>query len=269
MNISNNHAAYPTVLVLAGLDPSGGAGLAADFGAISSMGAHMLPVATCLTVQDTHDVHKVFPVDSDILQQQLDVLVADMPITTIKIGLLCASETIKLVSNFLQTHPDIPVILDPIIRAGGGKTLLDTSLVADCRNLLAHVDLVTPNHYEALLLANTDSIEDAIAVLLNTGVEHILLTGTDSAHEKSETVVHQYFNHAGEHETYNWPKLLGSYHGSGCTLAAAIAALIANGLDAKTAIAEAQQYTWDTLANALRLTDGQAIPNRFYWSHDS
>lgn len=269
MSKSDNIPSCPAVLLLAGLDPTGGAGLAADIGALSSMGTHALPVATCLTVQDTHNVQRTEAVDSGLLKQQLEVLSMDIPITTIKIGLLCASDTIHIIKDFLTTHKDIPVVFDPVIRAGGGNDMLDINTVTACKEILKNTTLLTPNQHEAFTLANTDKIDDAADFIISEGVKHLLITGTDIASEDDKNIVHHYFNYEGEKECYSWPRLLGHYHGSGCTLSSAIAGLIAKGLDAKTAIEEAQQYTWDTLANALRLSDGQLIPNRFYWSHDS
>ncbi|MEW5973227.1 MAG: hydroxymethylpyrimidine/phosphomethylpyrimidine kinase [Pseudomonadota bacterium] len=254
----------PVVLVFAGLDPTGGAGLSADIEAIISQGCHAAPIATALTVQDTRDVIRVGQVDALLVVEQARALLEDVPVAAIKLGMLGSAAMVEAVHTILRDYPQIPVVLDPVLRAGGGTELADEELIEAMRELLIpQATVLTPNSEEARRLApDADNLHACALSLLEQGSEYVLITGT---HEPTPEVENLLFGGHRLLETFSWPRLPESYHGSGCTLASAIAGLLAQGHEPMTAIHQAQDYTWQTLEQAYRLGRGQMIPNRLFW----
>jgi hydroxymethylpyrimidine/phosphomethylpyrimidine kinase len=255
----------PVVMCFSGLDSTGGAGLQADIEAIASMGCHAAPVVTALTVQDTQRVIDYTPVDATVLIAQARAVLEDMPIAAIKIGMLGDVRLIEVLHTLLTDYPDIPVVLDPVLAGGGGGSLSTPEIInAISQLLLPQVTVLTPNSIEARKLApEGDTVEACGQELLDKGCEFVLLTGT---HEEAEHVENRLFGNRRLLETFTWERLPHSYHGSGCTLAAAIAGLLAQGLEPFTAIHEAQEYTWEALRHGYRVGMGQLLPNRLFWA---
>jgi hydroxymethylpyrimidine/phosphomethylpyrimidine kinase len=253
-------------MTFSGHDPSGGAGTQADIEVLSSMGCHAVPVVTALTVQDTHNVIAVEPVAPRLIIEQARAVLADVDIAAFKIGLLGSCEAAQVLHTLLADYPEVPLVFDPITAAGGGKSLASSELVDAMRTLLLPLTtLLTPNVHEARLLAqNADSLEACAQELMSLGCEFVLLTGTHA--EDEEAVVNRFYGHRKLLDTSRWPRLAHTYHGSGCTLAAGIAGLLAQGLEPLSAIHEAQQYTWETLNHAYRIGQGQLLPNRLFWA---
>ena len=256
----------PTILCLSGFDPSGGAGIQADIESIASMGGHAVPVITALTVQNTQNVSYFQPIETQLFTDQVSKLLEDVAIKAIKIGMVGSLNIIEAIGTILKENPDLPVIYDPVLAAGGGANLTETGMLAAIQELLLpHTTILTPNSPEARLLSNENELKDCGIKLMQQGCDAVLLTGT---HEDKEHVDNLWFHEGQYVETFSWDRLPHEYHGSGCTLASAIAALIAQGLDPFNAINEAQDYSWNTLKHAFKISDkGQLIPNRFYWQH--
>jgi len=240
----------------------------ADIEAIASMGCQAAPVITALTVQDTQNVMRLDPVDPTIVIEQARAILEDMPVAAIKIGLLASLENIEAIHTWLKDDPDSPVVMDPILRAGGGSRLSSDEMQEAMRVLLFPlVTVLTPNSEEARALAHeADTPEACAQELLSDGCELLLITGT---HEGTETVDNHLYTNRRHLETFSWERLPHSYHGSGCTLASAIAGLLAQGLEPFTAIHEAQEYTWEALKNGYRLGMGQHHPNRLFWARNN
>lgn len=256
----------PPILCLSGFDPSGGAGIQADIESIASMGGHAVPVITALTVQNTKNVDYFQAVESQLFLDQVNKLFDDVPIKAIKIGMIGSLNIIECIGNILKQHPDLPVICDPILTAGGGANLTETDMLDAIRELvLPHTTILTPNSPEARQLSGENDLKDCGKRLMEQGCDAVLLTGT---HEDEKHVNNIWFQNGQYVETFSWDRLPHEYHGSGCTLASAITALIAQGLDPFNAVNEAQDYCWNTLKHAFHISDkGQLIPNRFYWQH--
>lgn len=253
----------PNVLSFSGHDPSGGAGIQADIETITSLQCHSCSVITALTVQDSHNVKSIIAQKPSDIIQQAETLLADFKISAIKIGLLGHLDTVMAIQQILLDYPNIPMVLDPVLAAGGGKNLADPQLMdAIIELLLPLTTVLTPNSMEARQLAKQENLSDCGFYLQAKGAESILITGT---HESTDLVQNQLFMPDNKTETFNWERLAYSYHGSGCTLASAIAALLANGLDSYTAIHEAQDYTWESLAAGYQPATGQHYPNRLFW----
>lgn len=261
-----SHSSVPTVMSFAGLDPSGGAGIQADIEALVSHGCHCAPVITALTVQDTANVHAYQAVDPALVLQQARAVLADLRVKAFKIGLLGSVEIIRTVALILAEHPHLPVVLDPILRAGGGHRLADADMqTALSTLLLPHTTLLTPNLPEIRALAPEADTPAACAMaLLDRGCEFVLLTGGHA--DDTPQIVNQLYGNRRQLETFHWERLPGAFHGSGCTLAASIAGLLAHDCDPLTAVHEAQEYTWESLKHAYAAGQGQLVPNRLFWA---
>ncbi|MDX1656289.1 MAG: hydroxymethylpyrimidine/phosphomethylpyrimidine kinase [Candidatus Competibacteraceae bacterium] len=257
----------PVVMALAGNDPSGGAGLQADIEAIVSMGCHAAPVVTTLTVQDTRDIKEILPLTPGFIAAQARAVLEDMPVAAIKIGLIGSVEGVEAIHTLLIDYPDIPVVLDPVLASGGGTELADQEIIEALRTLLLpQTTVLTPNGQEARRLApEADTLDACAMALLERGCRYVLITG---AHENTPQVINRLYGNERLLETTAWERLPGSYHGSGCTLASAIAGLIAQGQEMASAIQQAQEYTWEALRGGYRIGMGQHIPNRLFWADD-
>lgn len=251
--------------MFSGNDPTGGAGIQADIETLASMACHAAPVITSITIQDTENVKSFFPLEGATVREQARVILEDMPVAAIKIGLLGGLEVIDAIHSILLDYPDIPVVLDPILVAGGGSQLSDDEIVASIKHkLLPLVTLATPNSNEARVLAKeADNLEACAHEIMDGGCEYVLITG---AHEVSDKVENLFFGNNRLIEKFEWQRLPNVYHGSGCTLAAGIAGLLAQGVDPLSAVHEAQEFTWKSLQNGVRMGMGQLMPNRFFWA---
>jgi hydroxymethylpyrimidine/phosphomethylpyrimidine kinase len=277
MTSSANEAAVlntpPLVLTFAATDPTGGAGLQADLLTLSSLGCHPLSVVTGITVQDSVGVEAVWPMDADWVADQARRILEDMPVAAFKLGLLGSVENIVAIAEILSDYPDIPLVFDPVLASGRGDELSNDDMIAAMRELLVpQTTLLTPNSVEARRLALDEDIADDDPELnecgqrlVDLGAEYVLITGT---HEQSPQVINTLYGDKGILRADSWERLPGSYHGSGCTLASAIAAHLAQGLDLIDAVREAQEFTWHSLAHAFRPGMGQFIPDRFFWTRE-
>lgn len=257
----------PVVMVFSGNDPSGGAGIQADIEALVSHGCHTAPVITALTIQDTQDVIGYTPLDGGLIVEQARAVLEDMPISAFKLGLLASSEAVEAIHSILQDYPDIPVIMDPVLASGSGTMITEEDVIEAMHELLLpQATVLTPNSQEARILApEGDSLDACAMALLAQGTEFVLITGT---HENTPNVINTLYSNNRVMDSFTWDRLEGSFHGSGCTLAASIAGLLAQGLEPFTAIHEAQEYTWQALAEGYRIGMGQRIPNRLFWARE-
>lgn len=264
----------PIVLTFAASDPTGGAGLQADLLTLASMGCHPLSVVTALTVQDTRGVEDLIPVEADWVVDQARQLLEDMPVDAFKLGVLGSRENIVAVAEVVSDYPDVPLVLDPVLASGRGDPFANDEMLDALRELLLPVStIVTPNSLELRRLARDGGDDEGDAPgldacarrLLDLGCEYLLVTGT---HEAGVDVVNTLYGREGVLRSDHWQRLPDSYHGSGCTLASAIAAALANGLAVTDAVREAQEYTWQALARGFRPGMGQFLPDRFFWARD-
>jgi hydroxymethylpyrimidine/phosphomethylpyrimidine kinase len=263
----------PIVLVFAATDPSGGAGLQADIMTLASMGCHPLSVVTAVTIQDTTGVDDVNPIDAEWVADQARCVLEDMPVAAFKVGLLGSLEQVAAIAEVVSDYPEVPLVLDPVLASGRGDELVTEEMVVALKELLIpQTTILTPNSLEVRRLAQEDGEEGdgpdlagCARRLIASGCEYVLVTGT---HENTAEVVNTLYGQNGIVRSDNWQRLPGSYHGSGCTLASAIAATIANGLEVAEAVKDAQEYTWQTLKAAFRPGMGQHIPDRLFWARD-
>lgn len=264
-------SAPPTLLTFAASDPTGGAGIQADLLTQASLGCHPLSVVTALTIQDTVGVEDVLPIDAGWIADQARALLEDMPVAAFKLGLIPTVEAVTVIAEILADYPDIPMVFDPVLASGRGDAFADEETVeAMIALLLPQTTILTPNSLEARRLAlenerDAPNLMECARRLVNAGCEHVLVTGT---HENTPQVVNILYGSHGVLRTDRWERLPGSYHGSGCTLASAIAAHLANGLSVEESVRGAQEYAWKTLAAGFRPGMGQHIPDRFFWARE-
>ena len=234
----------PIVLTFGATDPSGGAGLQADILTIASMGCHPLTVVTAITVQDTGGVDDILPIDAEWVSDQARAVLEDMPVAAFKIGLLGSVENIAAIAEVISDYPDIPLVFDPVLASGRGDELTDEDMLDALRELLLpQTTILTPNSIEARrLIQDEDNDEDnpdlaeCAKRIVQLGCEYVLVTGT---HEHTPKVINTLYGESGIVRSDSWARLSGIYHGSGCTLASAITALLANGLSMNEAVKEA------------------------------
>ncbi|MBX9637795.1 MAG: hydroxymethylpyrimidine/phosphomethylpyrimidine kinase, partial [Nitrosomonas sp.] len=190
-------------------------------------------------------------------------------------GLLGSVEIIAAIAEVISDYPHIPLVMDPVLTSGRGDELANDEMIDAMRELLLpQVTILTPNSLEARHLAqqDNDSSEKKLDLnlcaqrLLHMGCEYVLITGT---HENTAQVTNTLFAADGIVRADHWERLEHTYHGSGCTLASAIAASLANGLSISESVLEAQDYTWHTLQAGFRPGMGQYIPNRLFWVRDA
>ncbi|GAB2866636.1 hydroxymethylpyrimidine/phosphomethylpyrimidine kinase [Pseudoduganella ginsengisoli] len=264
-----SEARQPCVLVFAGADPSGGAGIAADILAIHAQSAHALPVITALTVQDNNRVYAVQPVEPDMVLKQARALAAKVAIRAVKIGITGSAANAlaiaQVISELRTTYPDLPVVLDPVLASGHGDLLSRDDAVEALAPLLPLATMITPNGVEAAALVGAAELapdhagaREHAQLLLDKGCKHVLITG---GHGLGDTIINRWFNHV-QGQSWSWQRLPGEFHGSGCTLASTIAGLLAYGYPVAQALVRAQGYTHRTLAAAYAIAPGQLIPQR-------
>lgn len=257
----------PVVLAFAASDPTGGAGLQADLLTLASLGCHPLSVLTGITVQDTRGVESLLAVEPASVAKQARRVLEDIPVAAFKLGVLGSAANAQVIATILAEYPRTPVVLDPVLASGRGDALADAATIEVLRSaLLPRTTVLTPNSLEARHLAGAAPDAELAACarsLVSLGCKYVLVTGT---HEPGAKVVNRLYDAHGAVREDCWQRLPGSYHGSGCTLASAIAALLAKGLALESAVRQAQEFAWQALAAGFSPGRGQAIPDRFFKS---
>ena len=249
----------PSILTIAGHDPTGGAGIQADIETINALGGHACSIVTALTVQNSTNLISFEPVSPELIHRQFLSLQQDFTFRAIKIGLIGSPALVDILAEMLALVPDIPVILDPVLAAGGGASVANNSLIGLIKSkLLAKITLITPNTLEARLLSGQTTADDCANSLMQSGCKHILITGT---HETSDNVVNRLYSEAGK-ISLEAPRLPLEYHGSGCTLSSSIAFYLASGHSLTNSVKLAQEFTFASLENADHPGHGQAFPVR-------
>lgn len=256
-------AKRPCVLVFAGCDPSGGAGIQADIEAVGTLGAHALPVVTALTVQDNDRVYSVHPVPASLIQQQARALMKKIEIAAIKIGIAGNSENALAIAGLIdevrERNGNIPVVLDPVFASGHGDPLAEGGAIDTIAPMMPLATLITPNLPEAVALCGGDRRLDSQVQALLCMAPNVLIKGGHG--DDPNNVVNRWFSENAS-RTWKWPRLPGHFHGTGCTLASAVAAMLARGQQMGDAIDLAQAYCNETLESAYTIADGQKIPSR-------
>ena len=242
------------VLIIAGSDSGGGAGVQADIKAVTMMGGFAATAITALTIQNTLGVHGVHPVPLDVIAAQADAVLDDIGTDAVKTGMLGSVEVVRCVAEILD-RAGAPAVVDPVMIAKGGSPLLAEDAVSAVRDLMIpRAALLTPNAPEAealtgIAVADLEGQRRAGEALMKLGAGAVLMKG---GHVAGETVVDLLMTPQGE-TLLEGPRIKTRHtHGTGCTLASACAAGIAKGLPLEQAVAEA----WAYVAEAIRRAPG-------------
>ncbi len=259
--------APPSVLTIAGSDPSGGAGIQADLATVAAFGFHGTAAITALTVQDTANVGGFQVIEAASVDHQARAVLDDLPIAAIKIGMLGSAENAYIVADLLADYPEIPVVVDPVLVSSNGTPLATEELDEALKGtLFPRTTLLTPNAHEATRLSDeAKTLQEQADALTYYGVRHVLLTGGHHEEEDPDTVTDRLYAPGVEVEEFSHSRLLGyRYHGSGCTLSTAIACGLADGFEVLEAVGDGIEFTFQALKAAYIPGRGQAVPDRFY-----
>ncbi len=240
---------YPTTLIIAGSDSCGGAGIQADIKTCAALGVYAATAITAVTAQNTQGVRAIQPIDSTIVRQQIEAVLEDFTVDSIKIGMLCNASIAQAVADVIS-HCHIPIILDPVMVSTSGCTLLEKSAIdIIVEKLFPIAEIVTPNINEACLLTNCD-IQDLSQIVV--AAQHLLGRGCNAVLMKGGhlpgSMATDYLVMPDRQECFSSPFIdTRNTHGTGCTLSSAIAAYRALGYP----LVEATKRAKDYLHNAI------------------
>jgi hydroxymethylpyrimidine/phosphomethylpyrimidine kinase len=251
----------PNLLTIAGLDPSGGAGIAADLKTFAALRCHGMAVVTALTVQNTQRVFAIDAPSADFIAHQIDAIFADIEVGAVKIGMLATPETAAAVAERLAVHKPRFIVLDPVLAATSGDCLAREGVAeAIVDQLLPLATLITPNLPEAAVLAGYETkpspagIYETVARLHKRGARAVLLTGGDGTGLTCDDLL----SDGVDQHIFSAPRIkTQNTHGTGCTLSSAIAAFLAHGRDLIGATGAAKTYLNGALAAADDIDAGR------------
>lgn len=259
----NPKKSYPIALSIAGSDSSGGAGIQADLKTFSALGVYGATAITAITAQNTQGVHNQFAIPSKMVYDQIIAVIEDISPSVIKIGMLSNVEVANAVADALVRY-SIPVILDPVMVSSSGHRLLSVEAQEVIKQrLLPIATLVTPNipEMEALTAMPLKTIEQksaAVQYLIDLGARAILLKG---GHEEGDTKIDILYQDTGDGISSSYftaPTIITkNIHGTGCTLSAAIAAIMARGLSLEEAVREAKEYITKAISAGANISIGR------------
>jgi hydroxymethylpyrimidine/phosphomethylpyrimidine kinase len=259
------------VLTIAGLDPSGGAGILADVKAMSACGTYGMAVVAALTAQNTCGVTGWQPVAPDFVRAQIDAIFEDIRVDAVKIGMLGTPEVIEAVAQALERHRPPFVVLDPVMVAKGGDRLLaEEAETALCERLLPLTSVITPNLPEAAVLACEPEIREraempALAKKLLGRLAAGAWVYLKGGH-LTESASPDFLLSRETSFTFDAPRIATkNTHGTGCTLSAAIAAQLGRGESVPEAVRKAKAYVYEAIARAdeLEVGHGHGPTNHF------
>jgi len=250
----------PRVLSIAGSDTSGGAGIQGDLKTMLALGVHGMSVVTALTAQDARGVRSSWPVPVDVVEAQLDAVLAGIGVHAVKTGMLATAATVTAVSTALSRY-DVPIVVDPVVRATSGAELLDDAgLAALAAELLPLATVVTPNLAEVALLTGVVVVDEAGLAragdaVLELGPRWVLVTG---GHLDAAAV--DLLTDGSERHLLRAARLPSRHtHGTGCALASALAAQLALGCDVPAAARAAKAYVTGAIAHGFPLGSGPGL----------
>ena len=248
-----------TVLLFSGLDPSGAAGVAADIETINQFGVTPLPIITTLTAQNTQQVLSLEVTKNSLLELQFKLINEDIEFNIVKIGLLGSLTQVKIISKLLRDKSGVNIVLDPVISASTDDVLSTNEMIDVMKKELIPLCLIlTPNLAELNALAPGLGEKSAVSSL---ECPWVLVTTSDSSEIEIE---HRLYHNSNLIRKFTYKKLAGQYHGSGCTLSSAIAALVALDVPVEDACEKALDYTYQSLLSAKKVGKMQYHPNRTF-----
>ncbi|HJQ26744.1 MAG TPA: bifunctional hydroxymethylpyrimidine kinase/phosphomethylpyrimidine kinase [Blastocatellia bacterium] len=256
----------PVVMTIAGFDPSGGAGILADIKAIAALGGFGIAAVTSLTFQNTVGVFGAAHQTRETVRRQIEPLLEDFEIAAIKTGMLPTAEVIKEVADLLRERLSAPLVVDPVVRSTSGYNLIDDrALAALVETFMPLATVVTPNAAEAerltgIRICSLDAMQEAAAAIRAMGARAVLVKGGDVM---AETATDLLLDDSGA-QVFSAERVhSASTHGTGCTLAAAVATLLARGHPLAAAVEQAKHYIIEAIRHAPPLGHGHGPLNHF------
>jgi hydroxymethylpyrimidine/phosphomethylpyrimidine kinase len=252
----------PTALTIAGSDSSAGAGVQADLKTFAAHGVYGTSVVTAITAQNTLGVRSIHLIPSEIVVSQIDAVADDLEIHATKIGMLASADIVRAVARGIERWSLRKVVLDPVMMAKSGDSLLSDDALALMRSELLHLTtIVTPNAAEAAVLAGmqvvtADDACRAAAKILALGPQAVIVKG---GHLKEPQAIDVLVDHSGCHQLSGPRVDTRSIHGTGCTFAAALAANLARGRSIGESAEEAKRYVTLTMRHALAIGQGHGL----------
>ena len=250
----------PIVLVIGGLDPTGGAGVLADSQTILMNGCHPITLVTCLTAQNTNSFNGMKATNANFFKKITKTLLKDISsIRAIKIGALANEEIIKLVKEIIINYKNIPVVLDPIIETSSGGSLISKEGIKELKlSLLPYAELVTPNIEEAKFLTNKDSLSEITEQFHKLKSNYIFIKDN----EEENQIRNYLYKNKQLIKEWQVAKIKGRFQGTGCSISSCIASNLAKEIKIEESIELAQDTVHQSLLNAIDLGKGQKIPKR-------
>ena len=260
----------PIAMTIAGSDSGGGAGIQADLKTFAALGVYGCSAITSLTAQNTKGLQGVFPIAPEFVQAQIQSVLSDINVGAIKTGMLAQADIITAIAETLAQHPHIPLVLDPVMVATSGDRLLAEGAIKNLIELLIpKATILTPNLLEAAALLNQpvaknlDDMQQQAELLLAMGAQTVLMKG---GHSQSTEATDLLLTATGKH-LFSAPRIATkNTHGTGCTLASAIAAGLAKKLSIEDAVAQAKDYLHNALVHSekLQIGHGSGPVHHFY-----
>jgi hydroxymethylpyrimidine/phosphomethylpyrimidine kinase len=249
----------PVALTIAGSDPSGGAGLQADLKTFHQFGVYGEAVVTLLTVQNTVGVRRVEVMDSELVREQIEAVISDIPPAAAKTGALGSAEVVSVVAAWARLKT-VPLVVDPVMISKHGAALISHEAQSVLKHeLIPQAILVTPNLPEAEALTGQQHPQKAAEMLMALGCRAVLIKGGHSEGEPTD-----FFYDGSGTLTLNGRRIQTLHtHGTGCTLSAAITALIASGVPLREAVYRAKAYVQGAIESAPGLGKGHGPLNHF------
>ncbi|MGA3327969.1 MAG: bifunctional hydroxymethylpyrimidine kinase/phosphomethylpyrimidine kinase [Terriglobia bacterium] len=257
--------AWPVVLSVAGFDPSAGAGIVADLKTFAAHNCYGVAAITALTVQNTQGVFSVQPVSSSLLRESIQSLLSDGRVKALKIGMLCNRANAEVLGEILESNPDLPAVLDPVVRSSNNFSMLDAAGLDYVRQqLLSRVAVVTPNLAEAAALAempvdNLESMKAAARKLVEWGARAVVVTGGHL-----DKAIDVFFD-GTTIESFAGDRIKpDNTHGTGCTFSSAVAANLALGRQLRDAVVLAKAYVVEAIRQSFPVGPGRIPLNHLY-----
>lgn len=256
------------MLIVAGSDSGGGAGIQADIKTVTALGGFAMTALTALTAQNTQGVTAIHEVPTDFIAEQMRVVLSDLGADAIKTGMLHSSAVIETVCDILKTC-DSPVVVDPVMVAKGGAPLLqEQAIMAMKDHLVPMAYVLTPNIPEAealtgISITDRDTVERAAKILSDLGPKAVLMKGGHmKGGDNLDMVTDLLFEDGQLTEVFTSPRLDTPHtHGTGCTLASAIATGLAQKLNVRDSVERARAYVWEAIRTAPGYGNGHGPLN--------
>jgi len=263
--MNSTYSFWPVVLTIAGFDPGGGAGIAADLKTFAAHSCYGVAAITALTVQNSQGISSVHPLDPAVLRETILSLLADGRVKAVKIGMLSSRSVAEVVGDVLEANPGLPSVLDPVVRSSTGVELVEAPALAYVRErLLSRITVVTPNMAEAAMLAdmpveNLEQMKAAAHKLAADGARAVVVTGGHL-----DRAIDVFFDGVVL-ESFSGERIkVDLTHGTGCTFSSAIAANLALGRQLRDAVVLAKAYVAEAIRRAFPIGPGRLPLNHFY-----